>query len=175
MTAKRLPAYRARIRRLRTVVKRPGDVGLICRMAGWALVLPPLKRVVRLEALARVMWNGREARGEPDTDKILALSRLLTRRTASSPGSCYERSLLAYRFLSQRGVEPRLVAAVKKEDGSVTGHAWVTVGGVPLGESEAIDDFVPVVVYGRGGRREKSWGYDVIEPLRGAPPNAGRT
>jgi hypothetical protein len=155
VTAEPLPAYRARIRRLRSVVERPADVWLICRMAAWAIVLPLLKRVVRIEMLARVMWSGHPARGEPDTAKILALSRLLTRRTASSPGSCYERSLLAYRFLSRHGAEPRLVAAVKKEDGTVTGHAWVTVGGVPLGESEAIDEFVPVVVYGRGGRREE--------------------
>lgn len=165
----------ARIRRIRVVVQGPADVWLIGRMAVWAIFLPLLKRVVGLETLARVMWTRREARGEPDADKILALSRLLTRRTASSPGNCYERSLLAYRFLSQRGVEPRLVAAVKKEDGTVTGHAWVTIGGVPLDESEAIDDFVPVVIYGRQGRREKPCGVGVIEPVPAAPPNAGRT
>lgn len=124
-------------------------------MAMWAIVLPLLKRVVGLETLARIMWSGHPARGASDTAKILTLSRLLTRRKASSPGSCYECSLLAYRFLSQHGAEPRLVAAVKKEDGTISGHAWVTVGGVALGESKAIDDFVPVVVYGRGGRREE--------------------
>jgi hypothetical protein len=154
VTAEPVSGTSTRIRRVRSVIERPGDVWLICRMAVWAIVLPPLKRVVRLEILARIMWSD-AARGASDTDKVIALSRLLTRRTASSAGSCYERSLLAYRFLSQRGAEVSLVAAVKKEHGSVTGHAWVTVDGAPVGESDAIEDFVPVVVYGRGGLPEE--------------------
>ena len=69
-------------------------------------------------------------------------------------GTCYERGLLAYRFLSQRGADPTLVVAVKGDSGAVSGHAWVTVDGIAINETEPLDDFVPVVSYGRGGRRE---------------------
>jgi len=144
---------RARLRRFRSLIEGPADLWLLCRMGAWAAVLPVLKRVVRLETLARIMWSEREARSEVDADKIFTLSHLLTQRPPRSTERCYERSLIAYRFLSQRGADPRLVAAVKKEGGSIAGHAWVTVGGTALGESGAVADFVPVVVYGRGGRR----------------------
>jgi hypothetical protein len=144
-----------RVDRLRSVVERPADVWLLCRMAAWAIALPLLKRVLRLETLARIMWSGREAKGEPQTDKVLILSRLLTRRPPRGAERCYERSLLAYRFLSQRGVDPRLVAAVKRTDGSFAGHAWVTVGGSAVGESDAIAEFVPLVVFGCGGLPER--------------------
>ena len=126
----------------------------MCRMGTWAAALPLLKRFVRLDTLARLMWTdpGRETRFE--APKIIALSAVLTRRAGISHGTCYERSLLAYRFLAQRGADPSLVVAVKQNGGTVTGHAWVTIGGVPVGESGSIEEFTPVAVYGRGGRRE---------------------
>jgi transglutaminase superfamily protein len=145
---------RARLRRFRSLIDGPADLWLLCRMGTWAAVLPVLKRVVRLETLARIMWSGRETQSGVDAAKILSFSHLLTRRLPRSDERCYERSLLAYRFLSQRGADPRLVAAVKKEGNAIAGHAWVTVGGTALGESGAVTDFVPVVVFGRGGKRE---------------------
>jgi hypothetical protein len=141
-----------RIRRVRSLIEGPADAWLLCRMASWAALLPLLKHVVRLETLARVMWtDGGSNGGRPDTAKILALSRLLTRPAAMSGGGCYERSLLAYRFLSQRGADPKLVVAAMSNGDAVTAHAWVTVDGTPVGESQAIEDFVPLVIYGRGG------------------------
>ncbi len=143
-----------RIGRLRSLLERPADVWLICRMAAWAAVLPLLKHVVRLETLARVMWSDGRPRDRRDTAKIVALSRLLTRPTARLRGGCYERSLLAYRFLSELGADPRLVVAVKRQAEGVTGHAWVILNGAPADPVEALEGFVPVVVYGRGGRPE---------------------
>jgi hypothetical protein len=124
-------------------------------MAAWAAVLPLLKHLVPLETLARVMWSAPVTSRKPEADKIVALSRALTRRPPRARGRCYEQSLLAYRFLSKHGADPRLVAAVRKEGRSMVGHAWVTVDGVPVGEAETIDDFVPLAVYGRGGRLEE--------------------
>jgi hypothetical protein len=146
---------RAGIRRLAALIESPADLWLACRMAGWAVVLPLLKRVVPLRTLARVMWSGHGREGNREAEKIVAFSRLLTRRPPRGRERCYERSLLAYRFLSQRGVDPKLVAAVGGEDASAGGHAWVTVGGAPIGESDALGQFVPLVIYGRGGVPEK--------------------
>ena len=155
MTIRPATSPAAGLRRLRSLVQGPADAWLLCRMATWAGVLPVLKHVVRLETLARLMWKEAERESRPDTAKIVAISRLLTRPAARSGGACYERSLLAYRFLSGRGADPRLVVAIKQGGGAVTAHAWVTVDGAPIGESKVVNDLVPLVVYGRGGRREE--------------------
>jgi hypothetical protein len=157
MIADPTPAADGRIRRVRSLVNSRADAWLLCRMASWAAVLPLLKHVVRLETLVRLMWT------EPDVDrnslpeitKIVVLSRFLTRATARFRAGCYERSLLAYRFLAQCGADPRLVVAVNSSGGAVTAHAWVTVAGSPVDELEPIEDFVPVVVYSRGGLPEE--------------------
>jgi hypothetical protein len=126
-------------------------------MAAWALVLPVLKRLMRLETLARVMWTDRSRDAtEGELAKIVTLSQVLMRhRPPRSDARCYERSLLAYRFLAERGADPRLVVALKSESAGMAGHAWVTVAGEPVGETEPLTDFVPLVVYGAGGRREE--------------------
>lgn len=156
MNAERSRAVAGRVRRVRSLIERPADAWLLCRMATWAAVLPLLKHTVRLETLARLMWTGNESKSQPEVTKIFALSRLLARPAPLSQGTCYERGLLAYRFLSQRGADPKLVVGVRSDGSEVTAHAWVTVGGTPVGESEeTVEDFVPVVVYGRGGLPEE--------------------
>ena len=155
MSAEPIPARAGRIRRLCSLIEGPADAWLLCRMAAWAVVLPLLKHVVRLETLAHLMWTEAESKNSPEATKIAALSRLLARSGAMSQGTCYERSLLAYRFLCRHGADPRLVVAVRSDGGAVTAHAWVTVGGTPVDETEAVEGFVPVVVYGRGGLPEE--------------------
>jgi hypothetical protein len=155
MSAEPIAAVARRMRRLRLLVEGPEDAWLMCRMGTWAAVLPLLKRFVRLDTLARLMWTAPDHQARPDVGKIVALSALLAGRAGMSHGTCYERSLLAYRFLAQRGADPRLVVALKQDGDAMTAHAWVAIGGAPVGESESIEDFVPVAVYGRGGRREE--------------------
>ena len=70
-----------------------------------------------------------EGQSRPEAAKVVTLSRLLARPVVMSRGKCYERSLLAYRFLSQAGADPRLVVAVKGNGGAMIAHAWVTVDG----------------------------------------------
>ena len=155
MIAEPTEAVARRVRRLRSLIERPEDAWLLCRMSIWAAVLPVLKRLVALDTLARLMWADSDREARPETVKVLELSALLARRAGRSHGTCYERSLLAYRFLAQRGADPRLVVAVKQNGGAVSGHAWVAVGGVPIGERASVAEFVPVAVYGRRGRREE--------------------
>ena len=146
----------ATTRRLRSLIADPGDAWLVCRMAPWALSLPVLKRVVRLETLARHMWAEPKRTGSEEARaKVVLFSQFLSRRRPPrSNHRCYERSLLAYRFLAELGADPRLVVALRKDDErGLAGHAWVTVEGVPVGESEPLDSYVPLVIYGRGGKR----------------------
>lgn len=154
MIAHALATLAGRIRRARALIEAPRDAWLLCRMATWAVVLPVLKRVVRLSTLARLMWTPGDRRGDPETAKVIALSRVLTRAAGigRAQGVCYERSLLAYRFLSQRGADPELVVAAKSDGGEISGHAWVAIGGVAVGEPDTIGEFVPIVSYGPRGR-----------------------
>jgi Transglutaminase-like superfamily len=141
------------VRRLRATVRTPADLWLLCRMAPWAVALPLLKHALRLETLTRLAWAEPRRRTVADVDKVVALSGLLTRRRARSRGACYERSLLSFRFLSQARANPTLVVAVRRAGGAVDVHSWVTVDGAAVGEPAAIEEFAPVVSYGRGGRR----------------------
>jgi hypothetical protein len=126
----------------------------------WAPVLPVLKRLLPLPALARLMW-AKPRVGPRDTERELHISGLVRRLYASGivprDANCLERSLLTYRLLARRNANPELVAGVLRSDKGVVGHAWVTVDGHPVGESaEAIDRYSRVVVFGaEGGRRAR--------------------
>ena len=151
-----------RIRLLRSTVRTSEDAALLCRMAAWAVLLPMLKHIVGLDRLARLAWAEPKTVAAPETSsKVLALSRLLS--LPRSRGTCYERGLLVYRFLARSGQDPRLVVAVTKREGRFDAHAWVTVGGKPVGESRAIEQYKPIVAYGRGGRRETVPGASLAE------------
>jgi hypothetical protein len=123
-------------------------------MAGWSLVLPVLKRVVPMKRLARVMWA--ETRGERNQERnreIARLSAALVRlRPKGSRENCLERSLLAYRFLSRAGAEPRLVLGVGRSGDGVVGHAWVTLDGEPIHDTQqAVSEFTPLIAFGAAG------------------------
>jgi hypothetical protein len=128
---------------------------LFLRMSMWAVLLPILRRTVRLDTLARLMWREPRTNGRVDVRRLVDLSRLVARRRPpTSENRCLERSLLAYRFLSARNADPKLVVALRETDEPPRGHAWVVVDGVPVGEPGPLDDYVPLVTYGRGGRPE---------------------
>jgi Transglutaminase-like superfamily len=139
----------------RITLTRPADDGwLALRMAAWSVVLPLLRRVIPLRRLARLAWAGstgvRDAARERQIVRLsAALPRLRLRRRDAN---CLERSLLAYRFLAQASANPALVVAVRRGEAGVVGHAWTTVDGQPVHESEAaLREFVPFVEFGPGG------------------------
>jgi len=136
----------------RRIAGHPRDVWLAARMLGWAMVLPLLKRVVPPPALARLMWCPPRGQGDGDrVETIVALSRLVTRARPGSARNCYERSLIAYRYLARAGAAPKLVVGVRREGGSISGHAWVSVRGRSLWEPGGVERFSEVAVFGRGG------------------------
>lgn len=51
-------------------------------------------------------------------------------------GTCLSRSLTLMRLLARRGIAGRLRIGVKLGGGALDAHAWVEVGGVPLGQGE---------------------------------------
>ena len=49
---------------------------------------------------------------------------------------CMPRAAVLFRMLNRRGFEPTVVYGVSKSGGELDGHAWVLLGGDPLGEWE---------------------------------------
>jgi hypothetical protein len=145
-----------RTSRVREGLRSREELVLLLRMSAWALILPVLRRCVRLDRLAQIMWlDPRGASRVDDADRIVELSRLVARRRLPmSENRCLERSLLAYRYLSARHVDPKLIVALRTADEAPRGHAWITIAGDPVGEPGSLDDYVPILVYGRGGRRD---------------------
>jgi Transglutaminase-like superfamily len=122
-------------------------------MACWSIVLPGLRRLFPVQLLARMMWTGPGAERSSARERgIVGLSERLSRLRRARKANCLERSLLAYRFLSRAGADPRLVLGVGRTNGRVIGHAWIVVDEVPLFDTaEALQEFAPIAAFGSHG------------------------
>jgi hypothetical protein len=135
---------------------RLSEVWMAGRMLGWLVVLPVLKRMMPLPALASMMWSRRASRRmstASDMDRMWRIARwLAVHAWPRNAGTCLEQSLILYRFLSARRASPELVIGVRRHNETVGAHAWVIVDGQPVGDSmAALAEFAPVVSFGRGG------------------------
>lgn len=129
----------------------------IVEMALWSVALPVFRRILPVQRLAALMWDEPATPGSPALQRATAeLAAKLTRLRLRGRANCLERSLLAFRFLARAGAEPSLVLGAATRDGEISGHAWVVVDGSPVLESPAaLDQFLPLVEFGRNGRPEK--------------------
>jgi Transglutaminase-like superfamily len=127
-------------------------------MLAWRITLPLLKRLLPIAALAKLMWK--HSRTNPQAgraDTIIALTAQLDRAWRTKPNDhCFERSLIAYRFLSAAGADPRLYFGFQQRKGStLDGHAWIVVDSLPLYETtESISRYTAVVTFGAHGAAE---------------------
>jgi hypothetical protein len=139
-------------------VTRPDDLLLALRMLGWRLILRPLKRFVPLSRLVPLVCRPRatESRRLGREARVLTLADRLCRGRLAR-GTCLERSLLSYRFLTEAGANPKLIIAVRREVDSFQWHAWVTRDGQPVHErAESLQAYIPVVVFDGQGSVEWS-------------------
>lgn len=124
---------------------------LMMRMAAWSLALPVLKRLLPLPKLVRLMSRESSVQRSNENERTIARSARRIYRLRQH-GSCLERSLTAYRYLSGASANPLLVVGVGRDDRDVIGHAWVLIDGQPLYESSAaLESFVPVVAFASDG------------------------
>jgi hypothetical protein len=125
---------------------------LAFELLAWRLLLPFMKRFVPVPLLAKWMWSHSALLSEPDrrerTETVCRLASKGGRLLLSA--NCYERSLVLYRLLSRVAAKPTLVLGVKSAP-LVTGHAWVELGGEPIGEDRA-GDYERLIAIGAGGR-----------------------
>jgi len=134
------------------------DLSLAIRMLGWRLAIRPLKALIPLPQLVRVLHKPPDSRHRHSTReaRIVSLSDRLCRGRLRE-GSCLERSLLTYRFLSEAGAEPTLVIAVRPAGDSLEWHAWVTRDRGPVQETEeTLRGYLPVLIFGPRGALEWS-------------------
>jgi hypothetical protein len=125
-------------------------------MVAWAAVLPILKRVLPLPTVVKLAARrrggaGRQRRRE---EEVTTLARWLYSRSPVRDDNCLERSLVTYRFLSERGADPLLSIGVRKDEDGVFGHAWVTVDGEPVYDAPAeLAEYATVVTFTAAGAR----------------------
>lgn len=149
-------SVRKRAARFRNVVRSPADVVLFARMLGWAAALPFLKRRMPLPKLVETAAPEARANATRRPETVIAFSRWVYR----IPGfrdNCLEKSLLTYRYLPSSGNPYRLVLGVRSgESDGPPGHAWLTIDGVPVHDTEeSLADLVPILAFDSAGRREE--------------------
>jgi hypothetical protein len=148
-------AVRRHLGTLRECVRSPGDVWLVARMSAWAVWLPLLKYLMPLPRLVRLAAAPprRAARRREQERKVVTLSRWIYAPVTRHDRGCLQRSLLAYRFLGEANASPRLLVGVRKDEGKVLAHAWVSVDGEPLAESpDWVGGFTTMLAFGADGR-----------------------
>ena len=113
------------------------DALFVARAAVLAVALPPLLRVVPLPRLVALV-AGREGRSRhvPAPPRMVRLTDgVLRRGRGPFRANCAVRSLIVLRYLRRRGEPVSVSFGVRREPGRLDGHAWVSLGGVPLAEA----------------------------------------
>jgi hypothetical protein len=144
-----------RAARLRNVIQRPGDIWLFARMLAWAAALPVAKRRLPLVRLVEAAAPTRNPRPARSSESAIALARWVY-RVPLFRDNCLEKSLLTFHYLPSDGGRYRLVLGYRGVDRDAPpGHAWLTVDGVPVHDTEdALADLTPVVAFDETGRRQ---------------------
>jgi len=141
---------------------------LAIRMLSWAALLPALKRIVPLPRLVATMVpSKRHAPDERRSAVVVTLARWAY-KTGALRDNCLERSLITYRYLPAGHEDSRLVLGVRKGDEGPPGHAWLTIRGEAVHDTEStLENLIPVVAFDLEGRR-----CPVPDSVTPAPPAA---
>jgi hypothetical protein len=147
--------FRRHASSLRSAVSTPSDAWLLVRMLGWSAVLPVAKRTLPLPQLVRLMHSRRHAsQRDPELEATIALlaAWVFKTRPPGARDNCFERALVAYRYLSRAGASPQLVVGIGKETGATHGHMWVAVDGRAVHDSPGVlAGFEPVLAFESDG------------------------
>lgn len=125
------------------------DLWWIFRVLAVIAVFPLLKRVLSLPALVR-LFDARprkDALPDADAERLLLITRGLLRRTVRRD-YCLPRSLILFHHFRKWNYPVQIHVGVRKKDGKLTGHAWVSVDGAPFVERDEPErTFTPFFVY----------------------------
>jgi hypothetical protein len=143
-------------------------VVMASRLWFWAAVVRPLKHVVPLGTLVRLLHRSPRTPLDPKgVQELESFLRRTGRVPQRPPANCLERSLGAYRLLCAASAAPQVVVGIRRAGTRVDGHVWVVVDGRPLGEDEAfLATFSRVLAFGPDGRRMPGSARDVLDGVR---------
>ncbi len=127
-------------RATRKFVAQPDEAWLLVRMAWWVTVLSVAARWYSLpRALQLVAGTNHEPASRGALDEAMlarAIDLLLSADTLMFKPICWKRAAVLHRYLSQNGVQTKIVFGVRNEtNGKVAGHAWLEHDGRPILES----------------------------------------
>lgn len=138
---------------LRRLRQRAGTGLALSRLIPAYVAFGLLKHVVPMASLARFAWREPTIVRDEGSQRR-AVARVVKTRTLFRQWDrdCVQASLLMYRELSRLGADPMLVIGFRRSEGRLEGHAWVTVGGVAVGDTlPSHVEFTPACFFGRSG------------------------
>ena len=77
-----------------------------------------------------------------------AVERLFHRRGLNAYGPCLRRSLTLYYLLTRLGYPVRVALGATTHQGSLVAHAWLVLDGAPLLESDPVDRYAVMAIWG---------------------------
>jgi hypothetical protein len=138
----------------RLAVLAPSEWLLVCQLVSFVLCVSVGLRYLSLPRLIDLLKRGARhpfLQCFPVRHRTVPLDRLIVladmaARSTNSPGYCLARSLLLFWLLKARGESVELLAGVRKENTTITGHAWLEREGRIIADDLTVTDrFVPVL------------------------------
>ncbi len=106
---------------------------LFLRVALWSLMVPLLLRTLSMDKLMKVLEPGKQKDHKEDMQAAkfidVYVRKVLRLNPVNEGKICLKRSLVLYRFLRMYNIPARFMVGVKKEQGKLTGHAWIEIRG----------------------------------------------
>jgi hypothetical protein len=141
--------WRRKLARLRAELHGWRDLILAGRITLLAILLPGFIRHRSLPALMRMLTpaHPRRRTEATDPDRIVRLTDLVLGCVPLARNTCLVRSLVLYRLLRTKGMAVRIHFGVRKVDGKLAGHSWLTRQGQLLTEVSPGNDFSEIYAY----------------------------
>lgn len=135
------------------LLRHPKDLKILLEMFTFAAFMPLLLRFYSLDRFFSLITPNPER--HCNSISLVAVKRiiqlgvfLLKRDRLFLKNTCLRRSLLLYYFLRKNGIEVRIHFGVKKRDGYLAGHSWLTRDGNLLADQGGLGGiFTPIVSY----------------------------
>ena len=124
----------------------------------WLFSLPALLRAHTMPTLLERLTVGKKEKARPAVnlnDAVGVVTRICNLRPFRArvfPKLCLRQSLALYRTLTQMGYPVEIHFGVRKDDTTLSGHSWVTLGGEAVADTAPNGIFRAVYSYPGAGR-----------------------
>jgi hypothetical protein len=124
----------------------------------WLFSLPALLHAHTIPTLLERLTVGKKKKARPAVnlnDAVGIVTRICNLRPFRArvfPKLCLRQSLALYRTLTQMGYPVEIHFGVRKEDKTLSGHSWVTLGGEAVADTAPNGIFKAVYSYPAAGR-----------------------